>query len=278
MKKLLILVILLPYTVLLQAQDSEISLKFKETIPVLNLGTFHMGYSPDANTTEFDEHDQENIRQVHWVAKAIAEFKPTVILVEARPSENEVLQSAYREYLQNPKMKFPNPSEIELLAFEVGRLANSSKIFGIDFQEGYNYGLAYQLENSLDGETYFQYMKLLEDLEKEYNPENMSVLDHLLMTNDPRYLDMLMNINADLLTHISSPGKSEGADEAAKFYHRNLVMYSNLNQIPLKKEDRVFILMGGTHTAFFNMWLGRSPKFELVEVMDYLGDSTSNRN
>lgn len=278
MKRQLLFFVLLFHSVSLKAQEAEISLKFNETIPVLNLGTFHMGYSPDANTTEFDEHDQENIRQVHRVAKAIAEFKPTVILVEARPSENEALQSAYREYLQNPKMKFSNPSEIELLAFEVGRLANSSKIFGIDFQEGYNYGLAYQLENSLDGETYFQYMKLLEDLEKEYNPENMSVLDHLLMTNDPRYLDMLMNINADLLTHISSPGKSEGADEAAKFYHRNLVMYSNLNQIPLKKEDRVFILMGGTHTAFFNMWLGRSPKFELVEVMDYLGDSTSNRN
>lgn len=278
MKRQLLFFVLLFHSVSLKAQEAEISLKFNETIPVLNLGTFHMGYSPDANTTEFDEHDQENIRQVHRVAKAIAEFKPTVILVEARPSENEALQSAYREYLQNPKMKFSNPSEIELLAFEVGRLANSSKIFGIDFQEGYNYGLAYQLEKSLDGETYFQYMKLLEDLEKEYNPENMSVLDHLLMTNDPRYLDMLMNINADLLTHISSPGKSEGADEAAKFYHRNLVMYSNLNQIPLKKEDRVFILMGGTHTAFFNMWLGRSPKFELVEVMDYLGDSTSNRN
>ncbi|WP_297337550.1 DUF5694 domain-containing protein [Algoriphagus sp.] len=270
MKKLLILVILLLDTVLLQAQDSEISLKFKETIPVLNIGTFHMGYSPDANTTDFDEHDSENVRQVHQIAKAIAEFKPTVILVESSPAENEALQDSYSAYLKNPKMKFPNPSEIELLAFEVGRLANSSRIFGIDFQQGYNYSLAYQLENSLDGETYFNYMKLLQGLEKEYNPQNMSVRDHLLMTNDPRYLDMLININADLLTHISSPGKSEGADEAAKFYHRNLVMYSNLNQIPLEKDDRVFILMGGTHTAFFNMWLKRSPKFELMEVKNYL--------
>ncbi|UVD81263.1 DUF5694 domain-containing protein [Myroides albus] len=59
-------------------------------------------------------------------------------------------------------------------------------------------------------------------------------------------------------------------DETAKFYHRNLVMYSNLNQIPLTKDDRVFILMGGTHTAFFNMWLERSPKYQLMNTLDYI--------
>ena len=88
--------------------------------------------------------------------------------------------------------------------------------------------------------------------------------------NHPQYLESLINFNADLLTYISSKGNSEGADEAAKFYHRNLVMFSNLNQIPLEKNDRVFILMGGTHTAFFNSWLKRSPKYKTVEVNSFL--------
>ena len=47
-------------------------------------------------------------------------------------------------------------------------------------------------------------------------------------------------------------------------------MYSNLNQIPVTKEDRIFILMGGTHTAFFNEFLKRSPKFKLVNTFEYL--------
>lgn len=72
------------------------------------------------------------------------------------------------------------------------------------------------------------------------------------------------------MTHISTKGNAEGADEAAKMYHRNLVMYSNFNQIELKEDDRVFILMGATHTAFFDMWLERSPKYELIEIDDYL--------
>jgi hypothetical protein len=98
----------------------------------------------------------------------------------------------------------------------------------------------------------------------------MSVLQKLQMSNNPRYKDMLLNINADILTHISTDGNSEGADEAAKLYHRNLVMYSNLNQIELDEDDRVFMLMGATHTAFFDMWLKRSPKYELINTGSYL--------
>lgn len=31
-----------------------------DQIQVLNFGTFHMGFTTDAQTTEFDEHDREN--------------------------------------------------------------------------------------------------------------------------------------------------------------------------------------------------------------------------
>ncbi len=252
------------------SSGQEIKIKFDHPIRVLNMGTFHMGYTPDARSTEFDEKNKENIRQVHEIAKAIAEFKPTVILVEYIPKYQGLIESNYQAYLENSDTKFENPTEVELLAYEVGRLSNTKRIYGIDYKEGYNYSLAYQLKNSLDSQTYFEYMKILEGLEKQYPESEMSVLELLKFTNHPQYLDMLLNINADMLTHISTEGKSEGADEAAKLYHRNLVMYSNFNQIKLTKDDRVFILMGATHTAFFNMWLERSPKYQLVDVCEYL--------
>lgn len=255
---------------LTSAQDPETDLKFNDAVPVLNMGTFHMGYSPDAETTEFDEHDKQNIQEVHRIAKAIAAFKPTVIVVERLPENNERLQQHYRNYLEQPDMKFAKPTELELLAFEVGRLADTERIYGIDFQEGYNYRIASQVENSLDSHTYYRYMEMLNEFESKSPEEEMTVLEKLQWTNDPRYQDVLININADMLTHISSQGEAEGAEEASKFYHRNLVMYSNLNQIEVSGEDRIFILMGGTHTAFFNMWLKRSPKYKLEEVETYL--------
>ena len=44
-------------------------------------------------------------------------------------------------------------------------------------------------------------------------------------------------------------------DNAAKFYHRNMKIYSNLNRIPMTKQDRVFIIMGSAHTAFLREFI-----------------------
>ncbi len=270
MKKIITAIILLCSLQPVFAQPPlAVSTKFDTAIAVLNMGSFHMGFTSDANKTEFDEHNAENVRQVHAIAKAIAEFKPTVILVERQPSYNTALQNEYNAYLKNPKMKFEHPSEIQLLAYEIGRLSNTQRIYGVDYKEGYNYMIGRNIKYK-DTTTVKGYMRMLDSLDKQYPEDKMTVLDHLKMANHPQYLDMLMNINADILTHISTEGKAEGAEEAAKFYHRNLVMYSNINQVELKKEDRVFILMGATHTAFFNMWLQRSPKYKVVNVLDYL--------
>ena len=272
MEKIIAFLTLFTCTIFCNAQVTPLaaSTKFDTAIAVLNMGTFHMGFTSDANKTEFDEHNADNVKQVHEIAKKIAAFKPTVILVEAPPVQNEALLKKYTEYRHNPQQKFKNPSEIELLAFEVGRICNTERIYGIDYKEGYNYMIANKVRNDADTITYMGYMQMLDEMKKNYPEENMTVFELLKIANHPQYLDMLMNINADMLLHVSSPGKWEGAEEAAKFYHRNLVMYSNLNQIPLKKTDRVFILMGATHTAFFNMWLQRSPRYITENVLDYL--------
>jgi len=104
----------------------------QKPVQVLNMGTFHMGNSSDANTTAFDENDPDNQRAVHKIAEKLAVFKPTVIAVEVPPEKNEQLQASYQAYLDNPEMNFENPSEVELLAFEVGRLSGAERIYGID--------------------------------------------------------------------------------------------------------------------------------------------------
>ncbi|WP_300662723.1 DUF5694 domain-containing protein [Fluviicola sp.] len=270
--KTLIISIGLLLTAQLHAQQNTVIIptKFNDSIPVLNMGTFHMGYSTDAHTTEFDEHNQENIRQIHEIARKIAEFKPTVIIVETPPAYNLALQQEYQEYLKNPVMKFESPSEIELLAYEVGRLSGCKQIYGIDYKESYNYLIGDSLKKPIDSVTVSKYWNMFEAFEQKYPEGKMKLLDALIMNNKPAYMDFMITINADILTHISSAGKAEGADEAAKYYHRNLVMYSNLNQLKLSKNDRIFILMGASHTAFFNDFMRRSPQYSLVDIFRFL--------
>lgn len=260
-------------TMNLSAQTKfQFQTKFDDAIPVLNVGTFHMGYTPDVNSIEFDEHNNENIRQVHEIAKKIAMFKPTIILVEQESYKNPRIAASYTEYLKNPKMKFDKPTEIELLAYEVGRLSGAKQIFGIDYQKDYYYPLYYALKNQQDTITYKKYEELfsLNEEKNNINEGKMSVAELLWLKNQPDYLDAMINYNADLLTTISVNGYPLGAEQAAKFYERNLWMFANMNNVPITKDDRIFILMGATHTAFFKDFLRRSPKFKEVNSLEYL--------
>lgn len=69
---------------------------------VLNFGTFHMGFTPDANTTKFDEHDRENQQKVHEITEKLSDFEPTIIIVETPPEYDENLHEAYHSYKENP--------------------------------------------------------------------------------------------------------------------------------------------------------------------------------
>ncbi len=90
--------------------------------------------------------------------------------------------------------------------------------------------------------------------EVNVDEDTLALLENLKLTNRDKYLDFLLTINADILTHVGTKDGFEGADEAAKLYQRNLRMYSNFNRISLDKDDRVFILMGATHTAFQGLY------------------------
>lgn len=246
--------------------------KFDDAVPVLNVGTFHMGFTSDATSTEFDEHNIDNIKQVHELAKQIAKFKPTIILVERVPYYNPQLATSYQNYLKDQNIKFQSPSEIELLAFEVGRLSGTKKIYGIDYHQDYFYQLPFVLKNQQDSLTFKRFDTMFNENQKEnlIDEEKMSVKDLLWLNNQPDYLDAMINYNADLLTTVSVNGYPIGTEQASKFYNRNLMMFANMNNIPVTKNDRIFVLMGATHTAYFKDFLRRSPKFIEVNTLDYL--------
>ncbi|MGG8496601.1 DUF5694 domain-containing protein [Tenacibaculum sp. TC6] len=251
-------------------------------IQVLNFGTFHFGYTSDAHSTEFDEHSAERQKEIRTLSKMIAKFKPTIICVEALPKNNQKLDSVYHEFLKNPSELNTKYGEISMVAFDVARLSNVEKLYGIDNHHvGYNYSVGDFIEsspeytNSIDPETYleltnqpFKNNPELAERNKKYN--ELSLLEKMKLLNEPEYLDYLINTNADKLLYVGLEDGFEGADNAAIFYHRNMKIYSNLNRIKMTKNDRVFILMGGAHTAFLREFINRSPKFEMVNTLEYL--------
>ncbi len=241
-----------------------------QKVKFLNFATFHMVYTPDKHKVKFDQNDEKSKSETYEVAKMLAQFKPTIICVEIVPERNEELNNDYSGFLKDKAYKTKIGGEVALIAYEVGKISDVKKIYGIDEQAtaAYNYNIGNELKNQVDSLTSKNYVK---GLYKEFAAmEKLSTLDKLKTFNSKESLEKFININADILTYNSTKGNFEGADEASKFYRRNLRIFSNLNQIPVTKDDRIFIIMGATHTAFLSEFMKRSPKYELVNTADYL--------
>ncbi len=241
-------------------------------IKVLNFATFHMGNTSDANSVEFDEKDKKNQADAQVIAQLIAKFKPTIICVEVARERNDQLNAKYQEYLLDPSNASTYYGEVGLIAFEVGRICKVPQLYAIDHKMNYNYRIGREIVNSIDSTTLNDYyanpFRLTPEL--EVNEAELSLLEKLKLNNSPKYLDFLIAINADMLAFAGTEDGYEGADEAAKYYQRNLRIYSNLNRIPATEKDRIFILSGGSHTAFLKEFMERSPKYEVVNTLTYL--------
>ncbi|MBU2995306.1 hypothetical protein KO500_02630 [Cellulophaga baltica] len=248
---------------------------------VLNFATFHFGNTPDAHKTEFDENDAAAHKEVRELSKMLAAFKPTIICIENLPEYNDEINNVYQKFLKNPAKLNTIYGERSMVAFDVARLSNVQKLYGIDHQMGYNYSVGDFFErspeytNAIDSETYLELtnepFKDYPTLEKRMETfDSLSLVEKLKVMNEPAYHDFSINTNADKLLYVGTENNFEGANQAALFYERNMKIYSNLNRIPMTKEDRVFIIMGVAHTAFLREFMKRSPKFEMVNALDYL--------
>jgi len=264
-----------------ELKNKSLTEQKSDKIKVLNFGTFHFGYTPDANKTEFDEHSDDAQKEIREISKMLAEFKPTIICIENLPKFNDEINKAYQEFLNTPSTLNTNYGESSMIGFDVGRLSNVKKIYGIDNHMGYNYSVGDFIENSpdhenaIDSKTYLQltnepFKEYPEMAKREANYDKLSLLEKLKLINEPIHLDYSINTNADKLLYVGIDDGFEGADNAAIFYHRNMKIYSNLNRIPMTKKDRLFIIMGAAHTAFLREFMKRSPKFEMVNTLEYL--------
>lgn len=62
---------------------------------------------------------------------------------------------------------------------------------------------------------------------------------------------MMITWNADILTHVGTERNFEGAYEAAKYYQRNLRMYTEMNRLDIIPTFKINLYLGTSK----NIWL-----------------------
>ena len=252
-----------------------------DKIKVLNVASFHFAETTDAVKVEFDEHAPAHQQAARDISALIAKFKPTIVCLEFLPKDTAKMNQAYQAYLANPEQLNVKYGELSMIGFEVARLSGLTQVCGIDYHLGYNYSLgdfiesSPELTNSVDRDTYLQlthqpFLHHPEIAALDQRFEQLSLLQQFRLTNDPIMLDHMLNTNADKLFYVGIDDGYQGAEQASLFYLRNMKIFTNLNRIKMTRQDRVLILMGGAHTAMLREFMRRSPKFEMVNTLDYL--------
>jgi hypothetical protein len=270
------LIISLPMMGMSQIDEKQIMEETKEVFtfngaPTLLMGTWHMGATSDAQTSSYNASLSHRIDEMDQLAKQIALFKPTKIFVEVTPENQKKMEEHYQAYLKNPDSLSTYHGEVGLLAFQIARLTGA-KLVATDHKLGYDYGSISTLAQETRNKDYFSYLQQVGPfLQKVEALEKQATTKQLYrFTNTAQYLDFLFNINADLMTYVNTDGKFEGADAAADYYRRNLRIFANFNRTAISPGDKVLVLYGASHVAFFHDFMKRSHKYDVKDIQEFL--------
>lgn len=147
----------------------------------------------------------------------------------------------------------------------MGRLSGTEKIYGIDSPMEFDYPSLIKLANRNKSDSLF-----VADMISYYEKLNSLKLREQFAEMNSEESKMRTFDFYNFLATQHTEKNYEGAKIISDFYERNLRMYSNLNTIPLTKNDRVFILLGSTHTAYLDIFIENSDKFMLENPMKYI--------
>ena len=238
---------------------------------VMMMGVFHFA-NPGLDMVKsgvIDVTTGVNQSYLDGLAKRLAGFNPTDVLVECEPSRQAEFDKKFAAYSKGTLAIASN--ELYQIGFRVAKAA------GID-------GVTCFDEGSIgwDAQPMFDYIKkndpamqasmdaMIKSLSERSNHEQTTLtLPQLLkLTNDP----VRDRENKDL--YISSNGVDAGnsfagADASASWWHRNFRMYANV-QKAASPGHRVLVVAGSGHTAILKDLLAIDRQRQSVDVTGYL--------
>lgn len=277
----LLLAFLLTFSTAALAQQSN---KEKE---VLLIGTFHFN-NPGADIAQTDKFDvltEKSQKELDIIAQRIKAFAPDKIFVEWDYTASRELDSIYALYLENkyfdyienkyPKNTFYKENEIFQLAFRAAKLSGNKKVYAIDTHTEFPFdSLLISMEKAKQTELKDNIFKRIKEFEETDNDNKRKYsLTQLLLEYNKQ-----SNRNYDLGSYISmfnaagTANDFTGAGLVANWYKRNLLMYSFVQKLTEKNDNKIVILVGAGHAALFKHFIDLDENFKVVELSDILSN------
>ncbi|TDQ09475.1 DUF5694 domain-containing protein [Pedobacter metabolipauper] len=288
MRKFIYLLLLLPFSVCGQDPIKKITKIFKDDQvkpTVLLLGVFHFaGEQVDVNTTPADLRinmlSPERQQQLKHLVDDLAGFAPTKIVFEAQPKYQAKYDSLYQAYVNGKLVASPAfiASETVQIGFRLAKQLGLKTLYPVDAQ-----AFRFQLSPA-DSVLTFEKYKAQTDTsfaywEKRYDEETAyddtlayrsTTRQYLRFLNAPE-VQARTNGRWLITTKRGSNTEPIGSDGfITRYFNRNVRIYSNIQRVVNRKDERILVIYGATHMYFLKTLFAASPEFKLEDVMKYL--------
>lgn len=263
MKKCFLVVAALAYALGVHAQD--------EPPEVMLFGVFHFA-NPGQDVISVDQIDvstPQNQAYLEGLAERLCAFKPTAILLEFdRDSEREVRRKLDSYLAGEAELRI---NEIHQIGFRVAETCGVTKLYGFDESEvGWRGDLLFEYLERSEPELLDMLTKEIErvqDVEARAQRE-LGLRQLLLRVNDAE--QDRTNKDFYLMTNAAGAGDGfEGADATARWWHRNIRMYANIQRYA-RAGERILVIAGQGHTAILRDFLRIDRRILAHDVHPYL--------
>jgi hypothetical protein len=248
----------------------SIHLHAAEPAQVMLFGTFHFqdagldmvkNKDVDIFTTEAQEYLQ-------GLSGRLAGFKPTKVLLEYSPENDEKINQRYRDYLAG---NFELPAnEIYQLGFRIAKQAGHKRVYSFDNRDvEWRAEAMFEYAEQHDSPEMKHYNQILQTFGEESKQarETLSLRELLMRQNDPD--QDRMNMYSYLATNAIGAGDGyAGAIASASWWERNFYLYANIQQLAGPGE-RIIAIGGSGHTAILKQLLEIDQGLEGVAVGPY---------
>jgi hypothetical protein len=204
--------------------------------------------------------------EIQTAVDALAQFRPTEVLVEWPAAKAVTAYAAYRAGTLPPSR-----SEVVQLGFRLAHQIGLPEVVGVDVMADFPYE-AVQRFAETNGQT-----TLLEKLNVDWATQAQgisdvlrsgTIRDLLRFINTPAWIGKSQNPYRLLLKFGQGPTQP-GADLLAAWYRRNFYISANIVQA-VHPRDRVIIFYGAGHAFLLRQLVSEMPDWTLVEPNLYL--------
>ena len=244
---------------------------------VLLIGTFHYNNPGQdvAKTKSFDILKEKYQLELQHISSNIKKYNPTQIFVEWPYDEQKELDSLYKQYINGKYFKndslsdFYMKNEVFQLAFRVAKENNLEKVYGVDYSTVFPFEeVMKDIENSKQLKLQAQIQEIFKWAEKIDNKieSGISLTELTYYVNSKDFRNYSNNWHNNLMLLAGNPNDFSGPFLTSEWYKRNLYMWSLIQKNTIESDERIMVLVGGSHAAMIELFIKENSGWKVKEL------------